>query len=147
MAIAVYPEFKKYVMEAGVNWTTVGLIKVLLLKSGGFYSAAHKYISDVVAGGREMSGGSYARQTMSGRSVTISGGSVICDGDAVTFTSLPVGNTIVAAVLQAGNSGVDTTDRCAAYYDGGTAPNDLPKATTGGDLTVTPHATDGWLKL
>jgi hypothetical protein len=143
----VYPEFKKWVMEAGINWTGVNVVKGLLLKGGGFYSPSHKFIADVIAGGVEMSGGSYARYVIPSRTLTIVGGAVIADGDPAVFTALPAGNTIVALVLQGGNTGGDSTDRAAGYYDGGTAPNELPKATTGGDLTCNPHPTDGWMKL
>mgnify|MGYP003394066466 CR=1 FL=1 len=148
MAIQTYPKGKERCLigVAKMDPTISSVWKVILLREGGAFNPSHLTVADVVSGGFEMSGGSYARQSLVSMSLTISGTYVIWTSNSVTFTALPVGHTVVAAVLIYFGAGPDSSAYPVSFYDGGSYPNDLPKDTSGGDLVVTPHATDGWIK-
>lgn len=153
MASIIYPIGKNY-MAIGEPAASKALfcasyktnLKALLLWEGGAYNPAHQYVSSVISGGLEMTGGSYARKTVSNVSVTVSGAYVYLTCDPITFSALPAGHTAVACVFYFNVGGVDANSFVFGYYDGGSYPNALPLATTGGDLVVTPNAQDGFLK-
>ncbi len=148
MSIQTYPNGKlKVLIGVAKMDPTIGSVwKVILLKEGGAFNPSHLTVADVISGGFEMSGGSYARQSLASQSLSISGNFVIWTSNPVTFTALPVGHTVVGAVLIYYGAGPDSSAYPVAYYDGGSYPNDLPKDTTGGDLVINPHGTDGWVK-
>lgn len=147
MASQAYPKGKYHIAYGDAPLRPATYVhKALLLWEGAAFNTTHEFVSDVISGGLEVSGGSYARQSLASRTLTVSGSNVIFTSNAMTFSALPSGHTIVAMVIYV-DLGGDSMNPVIAWYDGGSYPNDLPKETTGGDLVVTPHATDGWVKL
>ena len=150
MACQWYPKGKlNYCKSSATPHFMVGgayVTKALLLKQGAALDIADEFVSDVIAGSLEISGGSYARQGITA-TVSLSGNYVVITSAAITFTALAAGDTVVAMVLYSDIGGGDSANPVIAWFDGGSYPNDLPKATTGGDLVVSPHAVDGWLKM
>lgn len=154
--VSVYPKGKERLVFGTYNLnpaTTSGHFKIILLKSGAAFNPAHLTLQDVVTsgGGCEFpvggAGNGYGRVALSSMTLTIVGSYVIYTSNPVTFSSLVTGYTVVAALLAWNASGVDSSSYPIAWFDGGSYPNDLPKDTTGGDLVVSPHPSDGWLKI
>lgn len=149
----LYPYGKKYLC-IGMPSTGAALFssgnltnaRMLLLWEGGAFNPAHQFVSDVIAGSLEMNGGSYARQTPGGLAIGVGGDYVVIQGNPVTFTALPTGHQTIAAILYF-NTGSNSTSPVLAYYDGGVAPNDVPKDTNGGDLVVSPNLVQGWISF
>lgn len=147
MASQAYPHGKYHIIRGDTPLDpSVNNMHALLLWEGAAFNPSHEFVSDVIAGGLEVSGGSYARQALASDSLTIVGSNVVYTSSPMTFSALPTGHTIVAMVIYQ-DLGGDSQNPVLAWYDGGSYPNDLPKDTTGGDLVVTPHATDGWIKV
>lgn len=105
--------------------------KVLLLKSGVAIDYTDVFVADLTPGTNEISVAGYARQTLTGRTVTQD--DVNHRGDAaatkVTFSSLASGQTIGAAVIFK-DLGADASSLLVSYYDL------TDTATNGGDFTI-----------
>lgn len=146
MACQWYPHGKYHVLHGDCPFDSPHFFHGLLLWEGGVFNPAHNYVSDVIAGSLEMSGGGYVRKMADTKTLTIVGSNVIFTSDPMTFLTLPIGHTAVALVIYC-DLGGDPQNPVLGFYDGGGYPNDLPKATTGGDLVCSPHAVDGWFKM
>lgn len=131
MANAVYPLYKKALLDGGANSAltgsgTTGLYAALVDTGTYTYSAAHQYYSDL--SGIVGTPGEVA-------TVTTTGG--LIDGDNVTYTAV-TGASAEAIVLYRRNTGANTTWRLVAYID--TGYTGLPVTPNGGDITVTWNA-------
>lgn len=131
MANAVYPIYKKALLDAAANSALTGSgstgLWVALIDTGTYtYSAAHDFYDDlsgVVGTDVEIT------------TVTTTAG--VVDGDNVTFTAV-TGATAEALVLYRKNAGANTTWRLVAYID--SSVTGLPVTPNGGDITVTWNA-------
>ena len=139
MAIAVYPKTKKTIFDEYLAGSGVAkTFKLLILKSTATYDATDEFITDVVSGSVEIDAIGYARVTVSTITVTVSGANIILDGDDETFAAINSGQTMGAVVIfyERTVGGADGTSRPLVWFDGGSSPNELPKATNGGEFTV-----------
>lgn len=131
MANAVYPLYKKAILDGAANSALTGTgatgLWVALIDTGTYvYSAAHQFYSDlsgIVGTDVEITG------------VTTTAG--VVDGADVVFTSV-VGASVEALVLYRKNAGANTTWRLVAYI--GSSVVGLPALPNGGDVTVTWNA-------
>jgi hypothetical protein len=117
-----------------------------------FDSTADTFVSDLPTGA-EPADGSYARQTLSGVSITVDNtdNEGVLDAADVTFPSLSTANDIQAVFVYKQVGGDDTTpgdDRLVAVYDDDSAGSlaDLPISTNGSDITLSLDA-EGLINL
>ena len=131
MANAIYPKYKKSLLDGDSNTTLTGSgttgLYVALVDTGTYtYNSTHQYYSDlsgIVGTDQEVT------------TVTTTGG--LIDGDNVTFTAVS-GNSVEALVLYRKNAGANTTWRLVAYMD--TSVTGLPVTPNGGDISITWNA-------
>jgi hypothetical protein len=128
MANGVYNKGKYLIATQGASLATCDL-RLLLVNAAYSFSAAHNFVSDVVA--NEISVGGYARQALTSEAVTEDDGNnrAYLDADDVTFAALVVGQTIGGAVLYKFNA-ADASAELVAFYD----VTDTP--TNGGDVII-----------
>jgi len=141
MAIAVYPKTKKAIFDEFLAGSGVAkTLKLLIMRSSATYDATDEFVLDVKtgAGNIEIDAIGYARVALSSPTVTVSGAGIILDGDDELFAAIAAGQTMGSVVLFYELTGApsDTTSRPLLWFDGGSAPNELPKATNGGTFTV-----------
>jgi hypothetical protein len=112
-------------------------INVLLLDDAYTFSAADNFVDDIVAA--EVSGGSYARQTLSNKAVTEddAGGRAYFDNTVdTTFSGVPQqGANQIDAAAVFDNAGTDATRDILFYNDFVT-----PITGNGSDIQVQWHA-------
>ena len=112
----LYPN-GKMVLRQGISGTNIfasgslTLWRALLLWEGGQFNPTHQYVADVVSGGLEMSGGSYARQALASIQVAQSGSFSRFTSNPVTFLALPAGHTAIAMNARALDSEDDIQRR------------------------------------
>jgi hypothetical protein len=131
MANAVYPTYKKSLLDGDANTALTGTgatgLYAALVDTGTYtYSAAHQFyssLSGVVGTDQEIG------------TVTTTGG--LIDGDNLTYSAVS-GASVEAIVLYRKNAGANTTWRLVAYID--TGVTGLPVTPNGGDITVTWNA-------
>ena len=128
MANALYPKFKEQLLQAGVDLLTATVKVVIVDTAGGTnyaYSAAHEFLSDVVAGSRRATSPALSSKT---------GASGVFDAADITnaFSSLSGGD--VEALIYYVDTGVETTSRLIAYQDTG---GGLPFTPTGNNVDLT----------
>jgi len=131
MANAVYPLYKKSILDGAANSALTGTgatgLWVALVDTGTYvYSAAHEFYSSL--------SGIVGTDVEITSVTTLSG---VVDGDNVTFLSVS-GTTVEALVLYRKNAGANTTWRLVAYIDSSVAG--MPVTPNGGDVTVTWNA-------
>jgi len=131
MANAVYPLYKKAILDGAANSALTGTgatgLWVALVDTGTYvYSAAHEFYSSL--------SGIVGTDVEITSVTTLSG---VVDGDNVTFLSVS-GTTVEALVLYRKNAGANTTWRLVAYIDSSVAG--MPVTPNGGDVTVTWNA-------
>lgn len=131
MANAIYPKYKKSLLDGDTNTALTGSgstgLFVALVDTGTYtYNASHQFYSDLsgVVGTDQEIG-----------SVTTTGG--LIDGADVSFTAVS-GDTVEALVLYRKNAGANTTWRLVAYID--TGVTGLPVTPNGGDIGITWNA-------
>lgn len=123
MANALYPTFKKKLMEAGITMTS-DTIKVALIDTGVYtYSASDEFYDDVSAGTIG------TPQTLTTPSLTVN----VFDADNVTFTSVS-GNSVEALIIYK-DTGTPATSPVIVYID--SVSSGLPVTPNGGDITIT----------
>ena len=128
MANAIYPKYKKSLLDGDANTAltgsgTTGLYAALIDTGTYTYSSAHQFYSDlsgVVGTDQEIT------------TVTTTGG--LIDGDNISHTAVS-GNSVEAIVLYRKNAGANTTWRLVAYID--TGVTGLPVTPNGGDIGTT----------
>lgn len=120
MASAIYPLFKQYLLGGGgLNLDTADM-RVILIDSGDYtYNAAHDFLDDVAAAGREL-------VTATLQNTTIASG--VFDADDIT-TAGGIAATVEALILYY-HSGVEGTSRLICYIDGLSIP------ITANDITI-----------
>jgi hypothetical protein len=126
MANAVYPIYKKALLDGAADSALTGLYCALVDTGTYTYNAAHDFYNDlsgIVGTDQEIT------------TVTTTGG--LIDGDNLTFPSV-TGATVEALVLYRKNAGANTTWRLVAYID--TGVTGLPVTPNGGNITVTWNA-------
>lgn len=122
-------------------------IKAMLLKGTSYsFDKDHDAPTDLTPASNEVSGGSYARQTLGTKSGTVDDtndlGYFSCG--TITFSAVPAqGGSNVTALVIYEHVTNDTDSRLIAYFDTGTG---FPLTPNGGDITVTIAAT-GLLKI
>ncbi len=122
MANALYPSFKKLLLDGDIDLAT-DTIRAALIDTGVYtYSSAHDFYDDVVAG---LVG---AAVTLTSKTTTAG---VFDAADAVV--SAVTGNTVEAVIIYK-STGVDSTSPLIAYIDTATG---LPVTPNGGDITIT----------
>jgi hypothetical protein len=128
MANAVYPTYKKSLLDGDANTALTGAgstgLYAALVDTGTYtYSAAHQFyssLSGVIGTDQEIG------------TVTTTGG--LIDGDNLTYSAVS-GASVEAIVLYRKNAGANTTWRLVAYID--TGVTGLPVTPNGGDITIT----------
>jgi hypothetical protein len=143
MANGVYNRGKYLIATAGANLASADL-RVLLVKDTYVFDNDHNFVSDVIAGSKEISVGGYARVALTTKTVTEDDTNdfAYLDADDVLFAALAAGQTVGGAVLYKFNA-ADGAAEVIAFYDL------TDTLTNGGDITVvwnTP-ANGGVLKL
>src|SRR6187402_3645740 len=104
MANALYPLWKKALLDGDVALDTEN-IKVVLCDSASYtYSAAHQYLSDVSAGARVATSANLASKTTTGG---------VFDSADPTFTAVPPGPAAEQLILFS-DSGTAGTSRLIA---------------------------------
>lgn len=106
-------------------------LRVLLLKSSASPNRDHNVVADIVAGSAEISVSGYARQALTGETVTEddTNDQVYLDANDPTFTALATGETVGWGALFR-HTGNDATAPCLAAYDVADTP------TNGTDMTL-----------
>lgn len=129
MANALYDPGREGFLAGEIDWDTA-VIKAVLVR-GYAFSAAHKFLVDVVNAGGTLVATSAG---LSGKSVT----NGVADANDIVFTAVPAGAAITAIVFyqaSAVGGGADvpnTQQRLIGYMDTATG---LPVTPNGGDLT------------
>ncbi|MBD1871968.1 hypothetical protein H6F75_00590 [Nodosilinea sp. FACHB-131] len=127
MASKVYPKAIELLNAGTLNWTA-DTIRILLVNASGSYNRTHGFVSAVVA--NELSGGSYARQTLGTKTSADNGTDKwIFDAADVTFTAVAGGQTAAAAIVYKFITN-DAASPVLAFLDG------VDVVANGGDITV-----------
>lgn len=126
-----YTAWKASLLTAANDLSSV-TVRIVLIDSADYtVSAAHDFLDDVPAGARVCT-----PQTL-GTKTTTNG---VFSSAAATFTSCS-GDQAEAYLLYI-DTGVESTSRIVGYFD--TAASGLPVTPNGGNITITPHASNGW---
>jgi len=112
-------------------------IKVVLTDVNYVFSAAHDFLDDVTAGGRVATSAALGSKT---------GTDGYFKSAVVAFSALAGGDTITGLWVFK-DTAVESTSRLIAWYDTNAASAAISVATNGGDITVTPDATNGWFRV
>jgi hypothetical protein len=148
---SIYNSAKVGFLNGGIDFDT-DTIRVALVSNSTAYTPDidnESYVSDVLDGGTtasEFSGSGYARQTLSGKSVTQDNtdDEAVADGSDITFSSID-GDTIQGVLVYQQVGGDDATpadDQLIAYITSA----DFPLTANGGDVTIS-WAAEGILNL
>lgn len=129
---AIYNLWKEALLQASANSSLGGTVKVKPVTSGYTLSQTHQFLSDISAG--SVSGAT--DQTLASKTYTTGK----FTSSAVTYTAVTTGSTINAVILYI-DTGTGTTSRLVAYLDG------ISVVTNGGDVTINPSGSNGWLTL
>jgi hypothetical protein len=124
MANALYPKWKEALIGGGANAALTGTVRAVLIDAADYtYSAAHEFLTSVIAGARVGT-----PQTLGTKTFT--------DGvfDAADITFPTVTGDPSEAILLYIDTGVEATSRLVAYLD--TGFTGLPVTPSGGDITV-----------
>jgi hypothetical protein len=128
MASLIYPKLIELLNAGTLDWSS-DTIRIMLLDDTATYNRAHDFVDDIVAD--ELSGGSYARQTL-GTKTSADNGTTRWNWDAAdpVFTAVAGSQTVGSAVVYKFITD-DASSPLLAYLDGTNI------ATNGGDVTVT----------
>lgn len=132
MANGVYNRAKYLLLDGALDLPTTADLRVLLVKSTYTFDPDHNFIDPgITTGSQEISVGGYARQPLTGESITEDDTNdfAYLDADDTVFASLAAGQTIGGAVLYKYHA-ADTSAELIAFYD----LTDTP--TNGGNVTV-----------
>lgn len=123
MANAVYPKGLEGFLGGTIDWDT-DTIKLALVDAGVYtYSAAHQFMSSIVAGGATIArSGAFTSRTVTNG---------VADAADVTLTA--VTGTSVEIIVIFKDTGSDATSPVIVYIDTATG---LPVTPNGGDITV-----------
>ncbi len=136
MANASYYAFRDAIMGGDINLKT-GAIKVALVR-GYTYSAAHVYLSDVIAAGGVVNATSSALANK-----TFTNGVFDADDTSVTATASTATHVLIVYQASAAAGGADvanTAQRLCFHIDTGT---NMPIAPAAGQVTITWPNTTG----
>lgn len=123
MANAIYPKWKEAIVQASVNSSLGGTVKIALVDTGTYtYSAAHEFLTS-------LTGRVGTDQTL-GTKTFVNG---TFDAADATFTAV-TGVTVEALVIYI-DTGTAGTSRLVAFLD--TGYTGLPVTPNGGNITVT----------
>ncbi len=111
-------------------------LKVLLLKGSGYsFDPDHNFVADLTPASNEVSGGSYARQTLAGKSVTEDDANdrAAFDCSDLTFSAVPAqgGGAQVTALVLFKEVTNDADSPLLAFFDTVTG---LPFTPSGSDV-------------
>ncbi len=156
MALRVYPEGVLAVAKKQIDLLNDDIRALIVARVGGVddrYVSSHKYVNDLISqgGGCEITASGYSRTALAGKTVAIDGSLfIVCNASNTVFPAMASGQLMVAVATYF-HVGSDVNQNILlSYYDGGSAPNDLPaggKSTNGGTLTVDWHDTGGWYRF
>jgi hypothetical protein len=133
MASIVYNRGKAALIDgtAPGGWPGSGVFRVLLVGAGYTPDADHQFVSQIT---NELTGSTYSRKTLTGRTVTVDNATdrVLCDAADPVFSTLNAGAVAAAVVyLQVGGDDSTPADDILIYC--GDNP-DL--VSNGGDVTM-----------
>ena len=132
MASKVYPKALELLNAGTLAWTS-DTIRILLVSNSATYNRAHDFVNDIAA--NELSGGSYARQTLGTKTSADNGTDKwVFDAGDPTFTAVAASQTVGAAIVYKFITD-DASSPLLAFLDG------VDISTNGGDVTVTFAAT------
>ena len=121
-----YPLNKGAAFSGGANCDLIaGAVKIVLLTSGYAFSAAHQFLSDIVAGNRVA-----ISPALTGKSMTVN----IFNASAVTLPSVS-GSQVVAYALFI-DTGTEATSRLI-FFEDARAQVEVAVTATGGATAVT----------
>jgi len=134
MANTMYPLGLEKFLDGEMGDLTTVVVKLMAVKTGGTYSAAHDYMNDVEANRYVGT----TDQTLSNKTVA----SGVFDNTVdITYSSLAVDgvNDIIAFILYVDTAGASSTDPLIAWIDtdGGGPISITPN---GGDVIFSPNA-------
>ncbi len=133
-----YNRYKYLCMTGGVNLTS-GTVKVMLMKTTYTFNPDHNVVADISS--HEVSGTNYARQTVSGKTVTQDNTNdrAVYTNDAVVFNNITVG-TFNGAVLYVHVTN-DNDSPLIAYYNFDT------QTASASNVTLTPSVNEGMVQI
>lgn len=132
MASAWFNKGMFEILSGATDLDGAQVLKVLLLQSSYAFDAADNVVNDLTPGTNEVTGGSYARQTLATKTVTEddAGGRAFFDAADAVFSAVPAQvSTINAAVTY--REITNDTDSVVLFYNDFTAING-----NGSDITV-----------
>lgn len=138
MASGVYNLAKGRLGDGTIDWDGSATFRVLLVDSTYTFEPDNQFVSDVSA--KEIAPSGYARQTLTGRTVTVdqTNDRAVYDATDTAFGALGTGATIGGAIVYQRVGADDSTpsdDILIAFLDCPDAP------TNGGTITVQYAAT------
>ncbi len=127
MASKVYPKALELLNAGTLLWTS-DTIRVMLVNASATYNRTHDFVNDLTA--NELSGGSYARQTLGSKTSADNGTDKwIFDAADAIFTAVAGGQTAGAAIVYKFITN-DAASPILAFVDG------VDVVANGGDITV-----------
>lgn len=127
MANAIYPTFKKALLDGDVALDSSDVKAVLVDLADYTYSAAHDFLADVASGARVATSGNLGSKTTTGGTF-----------DAADFSFTAATGDQAEAIILYVDTGNEATSRLIAYYD--TGVTGLPVTPNGGDINVAVNA-------
>lgn len=118
----LYTSGVKAFVDKEWNWTSDTFKALLLKNTYTFNQNSHVFVADVVSGSAELSGGSYARVALSGKSDTGASGIVKLLASDITFAALTATGVRYMVVFQ--DTGSDATAKvlCCVNFGADQAP-------------------------
>lgn len=135
MTNALYDFGRNAFARGEIAWRATGgsTIRCMLVDAAAYTPnlATHDYFDDVPASARVGNNGSSDRTQMP-QITLIDPVAGVCDGEDVTFTSVPAGNVLEYLIIFR-DSGADNTSELIAFIDTATG---LPITPNGADINV-----------
>lgn len=110
-----------------LDWDTDNFSALLLKNTYTVNANAHEFVTDVISG-NELSGGSYARVALSGKSISEGTGVVKLMADDVIFASMTATDVRYMVVFR--NTGSDATSKLICVIDFGADINPTAQSVT-----------------
>lgn len=126
MANTVYPKALEGFLKKQIDIVNDN-VKAMLVDSTYSYSAAHQFVSDVLAGSIIQRGGNLGTKT------EVSG---VVDAADLTFTAVVTGKTVAAVIIYDDTPATDAAKQLLAFIDHDASANVIALPTNGGDITA-----------
>jgi hypothetical protein len=135
MANALYPDWKRSILNKEQDMNTDAIIAVLTDGADYTYSSAHDFYDDVPGAARVAVSGTLT-------SPTIALG--VFDTADFTWTAVSGDQSEIVILVNSGMAGTDATRGLVAYYD--TSMTGMPVTPSGGNINFVVHSS-GWFAL